>query len=264
MRTKFVCLLLSFLMAFNTGCEKGSSLRTLAERTAIIDADAPQPVTLDLVIDDGGGSDGASAASLRALLSHVVPGLAPGSVVRLHAVADTVATSKELSRFVITASRQRMRHAVDSHRQKETEALISQFLAAAQPIFKPGVRRSSPIAQAIVRAVLAGNESGGVHHILYVGDARQYSRGDALGDIDAECSSPDPDEFTRRLETIVHPDDLHGVVIHFAGISLTPVENDRCPATIEQYRALQHLWVTSFTRLGARVTWSMEPLTSLD
>jgi hypothetical protein len=262
MRTKVVCLLLSFLIAFNSGCEKGSALRTIGEDTTIIDPAPPPPTTLDLVVDEGGGSKGAS--KLRASLSKVVPTLAPGSVVRLEPVADTVATSSELSRFVITAPRQRSRRAIAAHRQKETDALIAQFLTAAQPLFKPGVRRASPIAQTIVRAVLAGNESGGVHHIIYIGDARQYSKGDALGRIDAECSSPDPEEFTRRLGTIVHPEDLRGVVIHFAGITLTPVENDRCPATIEQYRALQHLWVTSFTRLGARVTWSMEPLTSLD
>jgi len=236
----------------------------LGEETTIIDPAPLPPVTLDLILDDGGGSEG-STASLAVSLRAVVPTLPPGSVVRLHDLGNSVATSREFARFTISAPHKRTKRALEEQQRNDTVLILKELLAAAKPTLVPRARHASPIAQAIVRAVLAENDSGGIHHILYAGDARQFSKGDALGAIDMECGHlPSVGEFTVRLAHIVKRDDLRGVTIHFVGVALTPIDHDRCQATVERYRAIEDLWVQSFSRLGAQVTWSMEPLHRLN
>lgn len=234
-------------------------------RSAFLDPPVEAPLTVDIICDvSGTDRSGCSEASLSQLINTIIPQLPYRSVLRLQGMSDTVYAVGELSRHVITAPRQKTRVAVRRHRSEQTDLVREQFLQAAQPLF--GVpRRASPIPQTIARSVLAGNPTGGQVIVLLLSDGRTYTRDTpSLGFIDQECGRPmTVDEFTSRLEPLFPPKSLDGISIHFVNAQLDRVANDRCAPTIEDYRALRDVWVSSLTRLGARATWSMGPLTSL-
>jgi len=233
--------------------------------SVVMDAPPTPAVTVDVLCDSGGGSSGCSEASLRAVLTSIVPTLGPGSVIRLQGMADHVADDRQLATYTITAPVKQTRRAITSHQRQQTEELVTQFLTAASPVFANPDRRASPIAQSIARCVLAGSPSGGVHRIIILTDGRQVSKDDGLGHLDFECAHlPSADHFTTALAHFFGPDDLKSVVIHFANVQLEPVANDRCPASVERYAAIRDLWTASLTRLGAHVTWSMAPINSLN
>jgi hypothetical protein len=228
------------------------------------------PVTVDVLCDSGGSST-CTEVSLADALSRIAPVLGPQSVVRLYAVSDNVAASGELARFVAGAPAKRTRRALESFAEAQRWDLVDGFQAAAAPLFLPQDRRASPIAEHLVRCVLAGSPSGGVHHIVILTDARQVSGGvhvasssEALGRLDFECGDlVGLEDFVSRLQAALPPDGLRGVVVHFAYVGLTPVEHDRCAATVERYAAVRDLWVQALTRLGAQVFWSMDAVEGL-
>ena len=248
-------------LLFFIGCNGMSQ----GARAVFLDRPADTPVTVDIICDvSGTDRSGCSESSLTQLIDTVVPELPFRSVIRLQGMSDTVYAVGELSRHVIAAPRQKTRVAVRRHRVEQTDLVREQFLQAAQPLF--GVpRRASPIPQTIARSVLAGNPTGGDVIVLVLSDGRTYTRDTpSLGFIDQECGPPlTVDEFTSRLEPLFPPKSLDGVSIHFVNAQLDGIANDRCAPTIEDYRALRDVWVSSLTRLGARASWSMGPLTSL-
>ena len=124
----------------------------------------PTPQTVDLICDFGGGSSGCTNESLTSLLREITPNLPAGSVVRLHGMADAVADGKQLSEYRITAPKKKTLKAVAGHRRRQTDAIVKQFVQAAQPLFQNDDRRRSPIAETIGRALLAGSLAGVQRH----------------------------------------------------------------------------------------------------
>ena len=221
-------------------------------------ADQPVPQTVDLICDFGGGSSGCDANSLTSLLRAVTPSLPAGSVVRLHGMADAVADGRQLAEFVITKPKKRTVKAVAGHRRRQTEAIVTQFVAAAQPLFANGNRRASPIAETIARALLAGSPSNAEHHLYVLTDAREVSKNASLGKLDFECGRIlDAADFAQRLRRLYPPDSLRGVRVHFVHVQLEPVANHRCSATVERYTQLKNTWTCALQAQGATVTWSM-------
>ncbi len=235
-------------------------------RSIACDAPPTAPITVDILCDVGGGSSACSEVSLANALLGIAPVLGPGSVVRLYAVSDNVSASGELARFVAGAPVRKTRRELASFAEAQKYTLLDDFQQAAAPLFRPQDRHASPIAEHLVRCVLAGNPSGGVHHVVILTDARQVSGGrrvvsssDSLQGIDLECGDLlSVDDFTTRLQAALPPDGLRGVVVHFGYVALTPVDHDRCAATVERYAAVRELWVQTLTRLGAQVFWSMD------
>jgi hypothetical protein len=91
------------------------------------------------------------------------------------------------------------------------------------------------------------------------GGAHVASSSDALGRLDLECGDlVSVDDFGGRLQSALPPDGLRDIVVHFAYVGLTPVEHNRCAATVERYAAVRDLWMQTLTRLGAQVFWSMD------
>jgi hypothetical protein len=219
---------------------------------------APTPVVADVICDFGGGSSGCTSESLTALLRDVTPTLPAGSLVRLHGMADAVADGRQLSEFTITKPKKRTVKAVAGHRRRQTDAIVQQFVAAAQPLFANAERRASPIAETIARALLAGSSDGAQRHLFLLTDAREVSRNPSLGRIDAECGPiPNPADFAQRLRRLYPPDSLRGVRVHFVHVQLEPVANHRCSATVERYTQLKTTWTCALQAQGATVTWSM-------
>lgn len=232
--------------------------RRVAELIDIFPTPRSAPKTIDVVCDSGGGSGACTADSLRSLLTQLCPSLSPGSVVRLHGMTDAVADVREIARFEITAPAKKTRRAVSGHRSRETAALVDRFVAAARPLFD-GRRRSSPVAETIGRALLAGPVHGSEHEIFVLTDARQVSAtSPALGKLDYECGNILPaEEFAPRLDKLYGAGALRGVNVHFCFVQLEQVEHQRCEATNERYVELKASWTGALSRLGAKVTWSM-------
>lgn len=218
----------------------------------------PVPQTVDVICDFGGGSSGCTSESLTVLLRDVSPSLPAGSVVRLHGMADAVADGRQLTEFGITKSKKRTVKAVAGHRRRQTDAIVRQFVAAAQPLFANGNRRASPIAETIARALLAGSPSNAERHLFVLTDAREVSRNASLGKLDFECGQIlDAADFAQRLRRLYPPDSLRGVRVHFVHVQLEPVANHRCSATVERYTQLKNTWTCALQAQGATVTWSM-------
>jgi|GEM_PF-2704709 len=229
-----------------------------------LDARVPPGVTLDLVCD--ADVTGCTAATLRSTVSSLVPGLPPQSVVRLFAVADDIVDSRELYRCA-TGARKPNAQAEQDRRAAEARQITDGVLAAAGPLFAITKRHASPIAQTIHRVLLAGNPSGGVHHLVILTDARQVTKAlapdDPLGDLDFECGAI-PDDFPDRLARFFPKDSLHGVHVHFANVELSSVDGHRCsdPDTTT-YARMRDAWVSGLSRQGAVVTWDMGPIGGL-
>jgi hypothetical protein len=218
---------------------------------------APTPIVADVICDAGGGS-GCNSESLTSLLRAVAPSLPAGSLVRLHGMADAVADGKQLTEFVITKPKKRTVKAVAGHRRRQTDAIVTQFVAAAQPLFANGNRRASPIAETIARALLAGSPSNAERHLYVLTDAREVSKNASLGKLDFECGQIlDAPDFAQRLRRLYPPDSLRGVRVHFVHVQLEPVANHRCSATVERYTQLKNTWTCALQAQGATVTWSM-------
>lgn len=218
----------------------------------------PTPQTVDVICDFGGGSSGCTSDSLSSLLREITPTLPAGSIVRLHGMADAVADGKQLSDFRITAPKKRTLKAVAGHRKRQTDAIVTQFVAAAQPLFATTDRRRSPIAETIGRALLAGSPPNAERHLYLATDAREVSRNPTMGRIDAECGSIiDAADFAQRLARLYPPESLRGVHVHFVHVQLEPVANNRCMATVERYTQLKNTWTGALEANGATVTWSM-------
>ncbi|MGK2855973.1 MAG: hypothetical protein ACSLFQ_02075 [Thermoanaerobaculia bacterium] len=217
------------------------------------------PQTIDLICDFGGGSSGCTSDSLTSILREITPGLPAGSVVRLHGMTDDVAEATQLASFTITAPKKRTVRAVAGHKSRQTEAIVTQFLAAAAPVFKNEDRRQSPVAETIARVVMAGNATAGAREITVLSDTRQVSkRSPALGSLEFECGPILPgDEFAKRLCALFPERGANGITIHFRFAKFEPVANNRCTATVERYAALKNAWTVGLEQLGARVTWSM-------
>lgn len=218
---------------------------------------APTPIVADVIFDFGGGSS-ANEASLTALLRDITPTLPAGSVVRLHGMADAVADGRQLSEFTITAPKKKTLKAVSGHRKRQTDAIVTQFVAAVQPLFANAERRRSPIAETIGRAILAGGAANAERHLYLLTDGREVSKNASLGKLDTECGEiPDAADFAQRLSRLYPPDSLRGVHVHFVHVQLEPVANQRCAATIERYTQLKNTWTGALETQGATVTWSM-------
>jgi len=216
------------------------------------------PQTADVICDFGGGSSGCTNDSLSALLREIAPVLPAGSIVRLHGMADAVADGKQLSEFRITAPKKRTLKAVAGHRRRQTESLVHQLQAAAQPLFGRDDRRRSPIAETIARALLAGSPDRAERHLYLLTDAREVSDNASLGKLDFECGPIlEARDFAQRLCKLFPPDALRGVTVHFVHVQLEPVANHRCAATVERYTQLKNTWTGALQANGATVTWSM-------
>jgi len=250
-RTNHVLMLVVVVLV---GC---NDIKTRVKNVLV--PEKPSPQTVDVLCDAGGGSSGCTSDSLTRLLREVTPDLPAGSVVRLHGMADDVAHATELARFTITASRKRTVRAVAAHREQQTSAITTQFLAAAAPLLQNDARRASPIAETIARVILAGNPTTGTRTLYVLSDGRQFSKASpALGHTDWECGHiPSGQEFAQRLRHLLPERSSDGIAIQFRFAKLEPVAKDRCPATVERYAALQETWTTALTQVGARVTWSM-------
>lgn len=222
-------------------------------------AEQPRPQTVDLICDFGGGSSGCTPDSLTSLLREITPTLPAGSVVRLHGMADAVADGRQLSEYEITAPKKRTLKAVSGHRKRQMDAIVKQFVEAAQPLFENADRRASPIAETIARALLAGAPQDAERHLYLLTDAREVSKNASLGRLDYECSKIiDAADFAQRLSRLFPPDSLHGVHVHFVHVQLEPIANQRCAgATIERYTQLKNTWMGALETQGATVTWSM-------
>lgn len=226
----------------------------------LISPSKPVAVTADVICDFGGGSGsaGCTEASLESLLREITPTLAAGSVIRLHGMTDDVAQATQLATFTTTAPKKKTVRAVAGHQQRQTDAIVTQFIAAAQPLFQHEDRRQSPIFETIAR-VLIMESSPNTSRAIYVStDARHVSRGSpALGSIDYECATIlTADELAPRLRNLFPQDSANGVVIHFRHVKLEPVAKNRCPSTIERYSSMKESF-RAFEQVGARVTWSM-------
>jgi len=259
---RFLTIGLTILLMFSS-CAKNQIVGGLRQ-AGVIDPAQRESMTVDIICDFGGGSSGCTADSLRDVLMQTASTLPAGSVLRLHGMADQVFDAKELARSEITAPKKKTRHAIAAHRNRQTKEIVDTFLTAAAPLFTNDDRRASPIAETIARAVLAGNPSGGVHHIIVLTDARQVSKASpSLGRLDFECGNlPSTDDFAQRLSHLFGTAP-NGIAIHFAYVRLEPVANNRCDATIERYEAIKRLWTESLSRLGADVTWSMTRIETL-
>jgi hypothetical protein len=218
----------------------------------------PTPKTVDLICDFGGGSSGCTNDSLTSLLREIAPTLPAGSEIRLHGMADAVADGKQLSEYQVTAPKKKTLKAVSGHRKRQTDAIVAQFEADAQPLFASADRRRSPIAETIARAILAGGPEHAERHLYVLTDAREVSRNVSLGKLDFECGPIiDADDFAQRLSHLYPPDLLRGVTVHFVHVQLESVANNRCAATIERYTQLKNTWTGALQANGATVTWSM-------
>jgi hypothetical protein len=220
---------------------------------------AAQPAlqTVDVICDFGGGSSGCTSESLTALLRDITPSLPSGSLVRLHGMADAVADGRQLSEYMIMGPKKRTVKAVVGHRRRQTGAIVTQFVAAAQPLFANADRRRSPVAETIALTLIVGNPTRAERHIYLLTDAREVSKSASLGSLDFECSIIDAADFAQRLRRLYPPDSLRGVTVHFVHVQLEPVANHRCEATIENYTRLKNTWTYALEAQGARVTWSM-------
>jgi hypothetical protein len=218
----------------------------------------PTPITADLICDFGGGSSGCTAESLTSLLREITPTLPAGSVVRLHGMADAVADGRQLTEYEITAPKKKTLKAVSGHRKRQTDAIVKQFVTAAQPLFADADRRRSPIAETIGRALLAGSPAGAERHLFLLTDAREVSKNATLAKLDFECGPiVDGPDFAQRLARLYPPDALRGVHVHFVHVQLEPVANNRCVASLERYSQLKNTWSGALQAHGATVTWSM-------
>jgi hypothetical protein len=218
----------------------------------------PKPQTVDLICDFGGGSSGCTPESLTSLLREIAPSLPAGSVIRLHGMADAVADGKQLSEFTIAAPKKKTLKAVSGHRKRQTDAIVKQFVAAAQPLFANADRRRSPIAETIGRALLAGSPAGAERHLFLLTDAREVSKNSSLAKLDFECGPiVDAPDFAQRLARLYPPDALRDVHVHFVHVQLEPVANNRCVASLERYSQLKNTWTGALQAHGATVTWSM-------
>jgi hypothetical protein len=217
------------------------------------------PQTVDFICDFGGGSSGCTSDSLTSILREITPSLPAGSVVRLHGMTDDIAEATQLASFTITAPKKRTVRAVAGHKARQTEAIVTQFLAAATPIFKNDVRRQSPVAETIARVVMAGSSTAGARAIVVLSDARQVSKhSPALDKIDFECGPIlSGDEFAKRLCALFPERGANDITIDFRHVKLEPVANNRCTATVERYAALKNTWTVALEQVGARVTWNM-------
>ncbi len=219
----------------------------------------PTAKTLDIICDFGGGSSGCTTDSLSSLLREITPTLPAGSIVRLHGMTDDVAQATQLASFTTSEPKKRTARAVSGHKERQTEEIVTQFLAAASPIFQNDDRRASPIAETIGRVILAGNPTKGPREIHTLTDGRQFSKtSPALGKLDFECGPIlTSDEFAKRLRALLPERAAHNIAIHFRYAKLEPIAKNRCPATVERYAALQDTWTEALEQLGAKATWSM-------
>jgi hypothetical protein len=218
----------------------------------------PTPITVDLICDFGGGSSGCTAESLTSLLREITPTLPAGSRIRLHGMADAVADGRQLTECEITAPKKKTLKAVSGHRKRHTDAIVNQFVAAAQPLFANANRRASPIAETIGRALLAGSPEQSERHLYVLTDAREVSKNPSLGKLDFECGPIlDAEDFAQRLARLYPPDALRGVHVHLVHVQLEPVANNRCVASLERYSQLKNSWTGALQAHGATVTWSM-------
>lgn len=240
---------LLIIMLLLTGCDR-------LQRYVTPEA-PPTPKTVDVICDFGGGS-GCTEQSLRSILTEVATDLPAGSVVRLHGMADDVARATELATFTATKSAKKTVRAVAGHERRQTEALIGEFATAATPVWEHMDRRRSPIASTIARALLSGNPNSGTRHVYVLTDAREVSNTPSLGKLDFECGTIlDGDAYAKRLRKLLPEHSAQGVFLHFRHVKLEPVANNRCPATVERYAALQETTTSAWSQVGALVTWSM-------
>lgn len=257
---QFLIVILLLVAATVTGCNKVPP----AVHDLLFDAKVPPSITVDFACD--ADVTGCTEDTLKSTVASEVPTLPPHSEIRLFAVADDIVASRELYR-VTTGARKPNAQAEEDRRRAETKQITDDVMRAAAPLFVITKRHASPIAQTIHRMLLAGNPSGGVHHLVILTDGRQVSKAvgpdDPLSDLDFECGAI-PDDFADRLARFFPKDSLRGVHVHFANVELASVDGHRCPdPDTTTYARMRDAWVSGLSRQGAIVTWDMGPIGGL-
>jgi hypothetical protein len=215
---------------------------------------AAREFTVDVSVDGTPGS-GITGREFDQTLSTVVPLIVdhPGSTLRVWVIGDSVASMRLLSTFQSTAPAQESVRARRLHRERELARAKITFDAVAVAAFATHPSRS-PLFESAAR--LLTMPAKGEHIVIFLSDGRETALRDA------ECGiMPSPASWVKLLQS-------HGLFtagysgrLILAYADVTPVANNRCATSLDQYHRLIELWSSASKAAGVTFTNAPQGIT---
>ena len=241
--------IVGFLLCLTLGGCGTPQAAAVCQAAGVCDEPAPDAERIDVLCDISEGST-CSPGSMGETLDVVLPYAAdrPGSTVHVWALGATLGDTRlvapplhsEVAGRAGTRARKR-------HREQFVTSSKGYFMRVMEPVFAAPVHRS-PLAEGLAKVALS-REEGVRGRVIVLTDGREVSR---FGDF--ECRDlPDVESFleTLQAEGVLSADTLAGVRITFSFVSLGPVAQRRCPATVARARGIEALWRAAAERAGA-------------
>ncbi len=254
------------LCLVGAGCTSAHS--QFLEACRAVSACAPvlsAPVTVDLICDHSAGSTcnrESLTTNVDVVLTHI--GDHPGSLVRLwsqgRTVDDTVLVGTREVPPLKNGSR-KARHGAAIRFVQEARPFL---LKASEPMFGDAAFHTSPIAETISRVALSSSRPGQNRVIVIITDGREFSP--TLGDFECKVI-PDKTVFRHQLDKhrLLMANTLANTHVVFANVTIGPIENGRCAATLERAATIQDLWQSSLAEASAAsVTFTTGDITAVD
>ena len=216
---------------------------------------AAREFTVDVAVDGTPGS-GIGGREFDQTLSVVVPVIVdhPASVLRVWVIGDSVANTRMLATFQSTAPAQESVRARRLHRERELARAKTTFDAVASAAFAAHPSRS-PLFESAAR--LLTMPAKGEHIVLFLSDGRETALRDT------ECAQiPSPASWVKLLHS-------HGLFtagysgrLILAYADVTPVANNRCATSLDQYHRLIELWSSACQAAGVVFTNAPQGITA--
>lgn len=210
----------------------------------------PPSVLVSLLCDASAGAS-CDPATLEATVSSVVGEIveAPGSMLEIWVMGSSAAETQKVAEFRVPASSRNGLRAIQSHQEQQMRDALELVRDATADYFASNAPSRSPIIGSLAKIALLTPAADEEWDVLILSDLLEYSDGN-----DFECAPPrDPEEFVESILSsgILIPDALRGARLVFTGMTLGPIDSERCSLDISRVRRIQELWTLLLTSAGA-------------
>jgi hypothetical protein len=230
-------VILSLLLV---ACSKVDSTLTYL---GVKNAPAPSAVEIDVLCDYGSAPCTPERLRVVADAAFSQVALRPGSVVRLWWLGNSVGETTLIASMTIPPSRGTSLRAREAHRDHLIAEGRALFEKASAPLFADFIRRKSPLLESIGKIALAGGNS--TRQLWLVSDLLEESL------YRFECGAlPDEDAFRQTVGPILPQDSLRNVTVFAVYASPDTIDRDRCPVSVERFRAIATLYESAITTAG--------------
>jgi hypothetical protein len=237
-------LLVFFSCLVFLGCE---GLNSAATYVGLRNPEPEASVEIDLICDYGGSPCTPERLRLVAESAFDQVSLRPGSAVRLWWMANTLGESIAIATYTVPPVRGTSVRAREAHRASVIRAGTGSFERAAAPLFRDFERRRSPILESLGKVALASQHPA--REVWLVSNLLEESI------FRLECDRlPQDGVFRSRVAEILPPGSLRGARV--VALYSAPDAIDRCPVSVERFRAITSLYESAISQAGGRFVLS--------